>query len=166
MATKRQVAKTARIRKLESEITRLRAELGEAVELFEDVMNLLPDGSLTKLRIAGVIDRARPIIVCDGSRHAEGVGEKPAWVFEIDEAFTIKGRGTVVTGKPEYGYPKVNDEAVINGEKTIITGVECFVTSTGEVRDIGLLLRGTSREHAAASKTIESARTTRNGEGE
>ncbi len=48
----------------------------------------------------------------------------------IEDVFSIKGRGTVATGRIEQGKLKVNDEVEIVGirptKKTVVTGVEMF----------------------------------------
>src|SRR6188474_1820857 len=55
--------------------------------------------------------------------------DKP-FLMSIEDVFSIKGRGTVATGRIERGVIKVNDEAEIVGfgaaGKTVVTGVEMF----------------------------------------
>src|SRR5690606_35385348 len=55
--------------------------------------------------------------------------DKP-FLLAVEDVFSIKGRGTVATGRIERGVVKVGDEAAIVGygseTKTIITGVEMF----------------------------------------
>lgn len=100
------------------------------------------------------------------ARVAEGVGDKPAWVFEIDEAFTVKGRGTVVTGTPRLGTPKVGDAAWLGGNiKTSVTSVEMTDKNGVVSKNIGLLLRGVTVEQAHTHRLLTAARTT-HGEGE
>jgi len=77
--------------------------------------------------------------------------DKP-FLMPIEDVFSIKGRGTVATGKIDRGVIKVNDEVEIVGiketEKTIVTGVEMFKKSLdqGQAGDnVGLLLRGIER---------------------
>ena len=55
--------------------------------------------------------------------------DKP-FLMPVEDVFSIKGRGTVVTGRVERGVVKVGDEVEIVGirdtKKTVITGVEMF----------------------------------------
>src|SRR5262249_31571753 len=56
--------------------------------------------------------------------------EKP-FLMSIEDVFSIKGRGTVGTGRIERGVCKVGDEVEIVGlskdlRKTVVTGVEMF----------------------------------------
>jgi elongation factor Tu len=79
--------------------------------------------------------------------------DKP-FMMPIEDVFSIKGRGTVVTGRIERGTIKVNEEVDIVGlrdeiEKTVVTGVEMFHKNleTGMAGDnAGLLLRGVDRD--------------------
>ena len=75
--------------------------------------------------------------------------DKP-FMMPIEDVFSIKGRGTVVTGRIERGTVKVQEPAEIIGlqEKsmeTVITGIEMFhkELETGEAGDnAGILIRG------------------------
>jgi len=74
--------------------------------------------------------------------------DKP-FLMPIEDVFSIKGRGTVVTGRIERGKVKVNDEVEIVGlretRKTVVTGVEMFHKSLDEGQagdNVGVLLRG------------------------
>jgi len=78
--------------------------------------------------------------------------EKP-FLMPIEDVFSIKGRGTVVTGRVERGKVKVGEEIEIIGlrdtQKTVVTGVEMFrkLLDEGFAGDnIGVLLRGTKKE--------------------
>ena len=70
----------------------------------------------------------------------------------IEDVFSIKGRGTVVTGRVERGNVKIGDEVEIVGSadtKTMVTGVEMFrkLLDEGQAGDnVGCLLRGTRRK--------------------
>src|SRR5215471_10376431 len=78
--------------------------------------------------------------------------DKP-FLMSIEDVFSIKGRGTVGTGRIERGKCKVGDEVEIVGlmkqpRKTTITGVEMFNKSLeyGMAGDnVGVLLRGIER---------------------
>ncbi|HVU11343.1 MAG TPA: elongation factor Tu [Phototrophicaceae bacterium] len=79
--------------------------------------------------------------------------DKP-FLMPIEDVFSIKGRGTVVTGRVERGAIKKGEEVEIIGLrdevlKTIVTGTEAFhkELDAAEAGDnAGILLRGTTRE--------------------
>ncbi len=74
------------------------------------------------------------------------------FLMPIEDVFSIKGRGTVGTGRIERGKVKVGDEVEIVGlgetRKTIVTGVEMFnkTLEDGQAGDnVGCLLRGVEK---------------------
>jgi elongation factor Tu len=78
--------------------------------------------------------------------------DKP-FLMPVEDVFSIKGRGTVATGRIEAGIAKVNDEVEIVGvrdtKKSVITGIEMFKKSLdqGQAGDnAGILLRGIERD--------------------
>jgi len=78
--------------------------------------------------------------------------DKP-FLLPIEDVFSIKGRGTVATGRIEKGIVKINDEVEIVGlrdtRKAIVTGVEMFhkQLDQGQAGDnVGLLLRGVEKD--------------------
>lgn len=78
--------------------------------------------------------------------------DKP-FLMPIEDVFSIKGRGTVATGRVEQGVVKVNEEVEIVGvkdtQKSVVTGVEMFKKNLdqGQAGDnVGILLRGIERE--------------------
>ena len=78
--------------------------------------------------------------------------DKP-FLMPVEDVFSIKGRGTVGTGRVERGQIKVGDEVEIVGitetRKTVATGVEMFQKTLehGQAGDnIGVLLRGVEKE--------------------
>jgi len=79
--------------------------------------------------------------------------DKP-FMMPIEDVFSIKGRGTVVTGRVDRGMINTNDAVEIVGmqEKSlssVVTGVEMFhkTLDEGQAGDnLGLLLRGIDRE--------------------
>jgi len=79
--------------------------------------------------------------------------DKP-FLMPIEDVFSIKGRGTVVTGRVERGMVKVGDEVEVVGYRaepirTVVTGVEMFrkVLDYGQAGDnIGCLLRGVEKK--------------------
>ena len=78
--------------------------------------------------------------------------DKP-FMMPVEDVFSIKGRGTVVTGRIDRGMVKVGDNVEIVGlrEKsmaTVVTGVEMFHKTLNEGMagdNAGLLLRGVER---------------------
>ena len=78
--------------------------------------------------------------------------EKP-FLMQVEDVFSIKGRGTVATGRVDRGVVKVGEEVEIvglhhNPRKTVVTGVEMFhkLLDSAEPGDaVGLLLRGVER---------------------
>jgi len=79
--------------------------------------------------------------------------DKP-FLMPIEDVFSIKGRGTVVTGRIERGEVKVNETVEIVGIRpkttsTVVTGVEMFRKSLDEGLagdNVGLLLRGIEKD--------------------
>ena len=79
--------------------------------------------------------------------------DKP-FLMSIEDVFSIKGRGTVGTGRMERGVLKVGDEVDIVGmvkeiRKTTCTGVEMFNKTLEEGMagdNVGVLLRGVEKE--------------------
>jgi len=78
--------------------------------------------------------------------------DKP-FLMPIEDVFSIKGRGTVATGRVEQGIVKVNEEVEIVGikptTKSVVTGVEMFKKNLdqGQAGDnVGILLRGVERD--------------------
>jgi elongation factor Tu len=78
--------------------------------------------------------------------------DKP-FMMAVEDVFSIKGRGTVATGRVERGVVKVGDEVELVGlkptQKKIVTGVEMFhkTLQVGEPGDaLGLLIRGAERD--------------------
>ena len=79
--------------------------------------------------------------------------DKP-FLMSIEDVFSIKGRGTVATGRVERGTAKVGDEVEIIGlrkdkVKTTITGIEMFQKTLDSAiagDNVGVLLRGIERD--------------------
>jgi len=78
--------------------------------------------------------------------------DKP-FLMPIEDVFSIKGRGTVATGRIERGIIKINEEIEIVGlratKKCVVTGVEMFhkLLDQGQAGDnVGLLLRGIEKD--------------------
>jgi elongation factor Tu len=87
--------------------------------------------------------------------------DKP-FMMSVEDVFSIKGRGTVVTGRIDRGIVKVGDPAEIIGLKekstsTVVTGVEMFHKQLDEGMagdNVGLLLRGIEREDVERGQVI------------
>ncbi|MBI2193215.1 MAG: elongation factor Tu [Planctomycetes bacterium] len=78
--------------------------------------------------------------------------DKP-FQMPVEDVFSIKGRGTVATGRIERGIVKVGDDVELVGiqetRKTVATGVEMFnkTLDEGQAGDnVGVLLRGIEKE--------------------
>jgi elongation factor Tu len=87
--------------------------------------------------------------------------DKP-FMMSVEDVFSIKGRGTVVTGRVDRGRVKVGEAVEIIGlhEKntsSVVTGVEMFHKSLDEGLagdNLGLLLRGIEREDVERGQVI------------
>lgn len=76
-----------------------------------------------------------------------------SFLMPIEDVFSIKGRGTVATGRIEQGIVKLNEEVEIVGvratQKSVVTGIEAFNKQLlqGQAGDnAGVLLRGIERD--------------------
>lgn len=87
--------------------------------------------------------------------------DKP-FLISVEDVFSIKGRGTVATGRVERGVVKVGDVAEIVGLapeilQTTVTGVEMFNKSLeqGQAGDnCGVLLRGVEKDQVQRGQVI------------
>ena len=87
--------------------------------------------------------------------------DKP-FLMPIEDVFSIKGRGTVVTGRIDRGVIKVGEKVDIVGlmeenKHTIVTGVEMFnkTLDTGEAGDnAGCLLRGIEKDDVQRGQVL------------
>ncbi|MFZ2202724.1 MAG: elongation factor Tu [Microgenomates group bacterium] len=86
--------------------------------------------------------------------------DKP-FLMPVEDVFSIKGRGTVVTGRIETGVVKVGDEIEIVGikdtKKSVVTGVEMFHQSLdqGQAGDnAGILLRGIEKDDVVRGQVL------------
>lgn len=102
-----------------------------------------PWGAKTIIELFEAIEKYVPV--------PERALDKP-FIMPVEDVFSIKGRGTVVTGKIEQGVIKVGDEVEIIGirdtQKTTVTGIEMFhkLLDQGQAGDnAGILLRGIER---------------------
>jgi len=86
--------------------------------------------------------------------------DKP-FLMAVEDVFSIKGRGTVATGRVERGKIKVNEEVEIIGyerdKKTVVTGVEMFRKQMDEGQagdNVGCLLRGVEKEEIERGQVL------------
>ena len=87
--------------------------------------------------------------------------DKP-FLMSIEDVFSIKGRGTVATGRIERGVIKVGDAAEIVGlrpdpMKTTVTGVEMFQKTLDEGQagdNVGCLLRGVEKDEIQRGQVL------------
>jgi elongation factor Tu len=115
---------------------------GSALKALEGDESEMGEQSVTRLMEA--CDEAVPQPVRDI--------DKP-FLMPVEDVFSIKGRGTVATGRVERGIVKMGGEVEIIGfadtRKTVVTGVEMFRKLLDEGRagdNIGVLLRGVAKD--------------------
>ncbi len=86
--------------------------------------------------------------------------DKP-FLMPVEDVFSIKGRGTVGTGRVERGVVRVGEEIEVVGltetRKTVVTGVEMFnkTLNEGQAGDnIGILLRGVEKKDLERGQVV------------
>jgi len=87
--------------------------------------------------------------------------DKP-FLMPVEDVFSIKGRGTVGTGRVDRGKVRVGEEIEVVGlaketRKTVVTGVEMFnkTLNEGQAGDnIGLLLRGVEKKDLERGQVV------------
>ncbi len=86
--------------------------------------------------------------------------DKP-FLMPIEDVFSIKGRGTVATGRIEQGVVKLNDPVEIVGirptQSSVVIGIEAFKKNLnqGQAGDnAGILLRGIEREQIERGQVV------------
>jgi len=87
--------------------------------------------------------------------------DKP-FLMPVEDVFSIKGRGTVGTGRVQRGKVRIGDEVDIVGlaketRKTVVTGVEMFnkTLSEGHAGDnVGVLLRGVEKKELERGQVV------------
>ncbi|WP_432797994.1 elongation factor Tu [Poriferisphaera sp. WC338] len=91
--------------------------------------------------------------------------DKP-FLMSIEDVFSIKGRGTVATGRIERGVVNVGDKVEIVGlgdtQETTVTGVEMFNKSMdqGQAGDnVGCLLRGVEKDQIERGQVLAAPKT-------
>jgi elongation factor Tu len=84
------------------------------------------------------------------------------FLMPVEDVFSIKGRGTVVTGRVERGTIKKGDEVDIVGlqdqiDKSVVTGTEMFHKELDQVvagDNAGILLRGVNRDEVQRGQVL------------
>lgn len=86
--------------------------------------------------------------------------DKP-FLMPVEDVFSIKGRGTVATGRIERGKIKVGEEVELVGiketKKSVVTGVEMFrkTLDEGQAGDnVGILLRGIEKDQVERGQVL------------
>ena len=91
--------------------------------------------------------------------------DKP-FLMSVEDVFSIKGRGTVVTGRVDRGTLKPMTEVEIVGlkeaiDKVMVTSMEMFHKTLDKVEagdNAGLLLRGVNRDEVERGQVLASPR--------
>lgn len=87
----------------------------------------------------------------------------PSFRMTVEDVFSIKGRGTVVTGKIEAGTLKVGDEVAINGKngekRVVVAGIEAFRKLLSEANtgdSIGILFKEVTKQDVQPGDVLQS----------
>ena len=88
----------------------------------------------------------------------------PPFRMTIVDVFTIRGRGTVVTGQIETGTVQVGDTIEIRGQtgvkRTVVTSIETFrrlVDQAGEGENAGLFLQDVTKDEVRRGDVLVGA---------
>jgi elongation factor Tu len=86
--------------------------------------------------------------------------DKP-FLMPVEDVFSIKGRGTVATGRVERGKLNANEEIEVVGiretKKTVVTGLEMFRKTLDETQagdNVGILLRGVEKDDIVRGQVL------------
>ena len=86
--------------------------------------------------------------------------DKP-FLMPVEDVFSIKGRGTVATGRIEQGKIVINEEVELVGfkdtRKVVVTGVEMFHKQLDEGQagdNVGILLRGIEKDEIERGQVL------------
>ncbi len=84
-----------------------------------------------------------------------------SFLMPVEDVFSIKGRGTVATGRVARGKLGVNEEIEIVGikdtQKTVVTGLEMFRKTLDETQagdNVGVLLRGVEKDQIERGQVL------------
>ncbi len=88
----------------------------------------------------------------------------PSFRMTVSDVFSIRGRGTVVTGKIESGTLRVGDKIRISGQggssmTAVVTGLETMRRTQTEVaagENVGVLLREVAKSDIRPGDRLES----------
>jgi translation elongation factor EF-Tu-like GTPase len=81
----------------------------------------------------------------------------PMFRMTVSDVFSIRGRGTVATGKVEAGTVRVGDTVFISGRQARVDGIEAFrkILETANVGDnIGMLFKALDKDDVKAGDVI------------
>ncbi len=88
----------------------------------------------------------------------------PFFRMTVEDVFSIRGRGTVVTGRIEQGTLKVGDAIEIRGQaglkKTVVTDIEMFRKRSNQANagdNVGLLLRDIDKDQVQRGDVLTAA---------
>ncbi len=88
----------------------------------------------------------------------------PMFHMVVEDVFSIRGRGTVVTGKIEAGALHVGDELVIHSargdKKTVVAGLEMFRKALEQASQgdaVGVLLRDVDKNDVQRGDELRSS---------
>ncbi len=90
------------------------------------------------------------------------VPSSDAFLMYVEDVFSITGRGTIVTGRIKRGTVSLDDNVQIVGldnkvVDSVVTGIEVFrkqLDTASEGENVGLLLRGVSRDQVERGQVI------------
>ena len=110
-------------------------------------------------------DEGRPVVAPPiyGRWHAGETGLSPRPLLEVEDVFSITGRGTVVTGLVRHGALRVGDAVALRRgpdtvQKGTISSIERqrrLLTEATPGQEVGLVLQGISRDDARRGDTVE-----------
>jgi elongation factor Tu len=127
---------------------------GSATEALQASIDKNEDGYKAIIELMEALDTAVP--------EPQREEDRP-FLMPVEDVFSIKGRGTVGTGRIERGVIKVGEEVEViglhaeKGRKTVVTGVEMFnkTLDTGIAGDnVGLLLRGVEKKELERGQVL------------
>ncbi|MEA3304626.1 MAG: elongation factor Tu [Patescibacteria group bacterium] len=140
-------------------------DLLSSYEFPGDDIPVIKGSALVALENLGDADKMAPVVELLETLDSyiptpERTLDKPV-LMPVEDVFSIKGRGTVATGRIEQGTVNVGDDVEIVGIKetrtVVVTGVEMFrkQLERGEAGDnVGILLRGIEREEIERGQVI------------
>jgi elongation factor Tu len=132
-----------------------------------DVVPIVRGSALGALRSGGTDDAACRCIdelmeALDTAVPLPPRAEDRPFLMSVENAYAVKGRGTVATGKVERGKVRVGQEVEIVGlrpvaRRTVVTGLETFHQTMTEAvagDNVGLLLRGVRSDEVERGQVV------------